>query len=346
MIKNRKLNDIFELLENERKRAINIFEKLYDDGLEPTIIWKIKADDPRQGFYKESEEFNFENINLILINYYDSAKDVYNIAIKITGRTNEENIESQFILSVLSICEIKEIEFKSKINFNCIFSNNKTKILVCKIDNFSKLFSSFDKIEYSQSIYFNISYNFSAILTHICKNFYEYHSLNSISKISRNVLNIILKNEALNVRNEDEVLYSIITWINNKQHVNMELAEELFQNVNWVNVSLDGLLDFILNESKLLINSSELQNIAINEFKRRFKDEYLQTGTILYLIPNIIYLDTLIIESPTRKNEKNKTLNNTNPNTNELLFSQRAGSTPTNSFTSELILKLISKFFI
>ena len=205
------------------------------------------------------------NITLILINYYDSAKDVYNIAIKITGRTNEENMESQFILSVLSICEIKEIEFKSKINFNCIFSNNKTKILVCKIDNFSKLFNSFEHIEYSQSIYFNISYNFSAILTHICKNFYEYHSLNSISKISRNVLNIILKNEALN----------------NKQHVNMELAEELFQNVNWVNVSLDGLLDFILNESKLLINSSELQNIAINEFKRRFKDEYMLAGNLL-----------------------------------------------------------------
>jgi len=304
MIKNRKLIDIFELLENERKRAINIFEKLYDDGLEPTIIWKIKVDDPRQGFYKESEEFNFENINLILINYYDSAKDIYNIAIKITGRTNEENIDSQFILSVLSICEIKEIEFKSKINFNCIFSNNKTKILVCKIDNFSKMFNSFEKIEYSQAIYFNISYNFSAILTHICKNFYEYHSLNSISKISRNVLNIILKNEALNVRNDDEVLYSIITWINNKQHVNMELAEELFQNVNWMNVSLDGLLDFILNESKLLIGSAELQNIAINEFKRRFKDEYMQQAGNIILIPIFIKRRFNCRKSNRKKGEK------------------------------------------
>ena len=39
----RKLNDIYELLENERKRAINIFEKLHQDGMDPTIIWNIKS---------------------------------------------------------------------------------------------------------------------------------------------------------------------------------------------------------------------------------------------------------------------------------------------------------------
>jgi hypothetical protein len=222
MIKNRKLNDIFELLENERKRTINIFEKLYQDGLEPTIIWKIKSEDPSSGFYKESEEFNFENVNIILINYYDATKDVYSIALKITEiknngldsidiETDKEN--SHFIISLLSICEIKEINLKSKINFNCIFSNTKIKVLVCKIENFSKYFTKFDKeIEYSLTIYFNISYNFSSILTHICKNFYEYHSLNSISKISRNVLNIILKNEILNVRSEDEVLFAVMNW--------------------------------------------------------------------------------------------------------------------------------------
>ena len=228
MIEYRKLNDIYELLENERKRAINIFDKLYQDGLDPTIIWNIKSNDPASGFYKESEEFEFEKISLIMINYYDAQKDVYNMAIKITdlrdtkNTTNSESDsqmnflqQNQFIISILSICEIPEIKFKSKINFNCIFSNTKSKVLVFKIENFSKMFQKFEEIDFSMKIYFMISYNFSSILTHICKNFYEYYSLNSISKISRNVLNIILKNEILNVQHEDEVLHAVMNWSKN-----------------------------------------------------------------------------------------------------------------------------------
>jgi hypothetical protein len=221
MMKSRKVNDIYELLENERKRSLAVFEKLYHEGLEPTIIWKIDADDPSCGYYKESEEFVYENVSIILINYYDSDKDIYSMALRFTNIKDVNNTSididsTQFIFSILSICEIKEINFKSKINFNCIFTNTKTKILVSKIENFSTLFSNvglkFNNLNYSLIIYFNISYNFSSVLTHICRNFYEYHSLYSISRISRNVFNIILKNNSLNVRSEDEVLYAVMIW--------------------------------------------------------------------------------------------------------------------------------------
>ena len=50
--------------------------------------------------------------------------------------------------------------------------------------------------------------------------------------------------------------------------------EELIKNIKWNQVSLDGLLDFILNESKILTLSTTLQNIVISEFSRRFKEEY------------------------------------------------------------------------
>ena len=135
------------------------------------------------------------------------------MALRLTD-IRDESIDNsqQHVISILSICEINEIKFKSKINFNCIFSNTKTKVLVTKIESFSKYFEKFDGLDYSLTIYFNISYNFSSILTHICKNFYEFHSLSSIAKLSKNVLNIILKNNVLNVRTEDEVLFAVINW--------------------------------------------------------------------------------------------------------------------------------------
>ena len=86
LIKSRKLSDIFDLLEYERKRAIGVFEKNNSEEpkqVEPSIIWNISCDSPSSGFYKESEEFQFERISLILINYYDSVKDTCSIAIKI-----------------------------------------------------------------------------------------------------------------------------------------------------------------------------------------------------------------------------------------------------------------------
>ena len=282
MINLRKLNDIFELLENERKRSLNTFDKLFNEGLEPTIIWKIKALEAEKSFYKESEEFTYENISFAVLNTYDNVKDIYQIAIKITKVVNDSQIvdNSSIVFSILSICEIKELNYKSKINFNCIYNNSKTKVLITKIDDFSKLHGE-QKKDFTLTIYFNLSYNFSSIFSHICKSFYEYHSLPSIGKIPKNVFNLIVKNKNLNVRNEDEVLFSIITYCNDyililvsyKQYTNQEIIEDMFSNINWKNVTLDGLLEFILNQSKILLNSSILQEILISEFKRRFKEE-------------------------------------------------------------------------
>ena len=211
MIKIRKLSDIFELLENERKRSLTIFEKISNDGLEPTITWKLN----NSNNYKESDEFLYEDINVVLINYYDTQNDIFQIGIKINGINNEQNInrdQSSIIVSFLTICEIKELNYRSKTNFHCIYNNSRAKMLLCKIENFSKLIENKQNRDFTLSIYFNLSCNFSSILSHICKNFYEYYSLNSISKIPKNVLNIIIKNKFLNVRNEDEVLFSIITY--------------------------------------------------------------------------------------------------------------------------------------
>ena len=211
MIKIRKLSDIFELLENERKSSLTIFEKISNDGLEPTITWKLN----NSNNYKESDEFLYEDINVVLINYYDSQNDIFQIGIKINGINNEQSQnrdQSSIIVSFLTICEIKELNYRSKTNFHCIYNNSKAKMLLCKIENFSKLLENTQNRDYTLSIYFNLSCNFSSILSHICKNFYEFYSLNSISKIPKNVLNIIIKNKFLNVRNEDEVLFSIITY--------------------------------------------------------------------------------------------------------------------------------------
>jgi hypothetical protein len=102
----------------------------------------------------------------------------------------------------------------------------------------------------------------------------------------------------------------------------MEIIEDLVKNVNWNLISLDGLLDFILSESKLLLNSSELQKIVISEFSRRFKDEYLNE------------------ENNSIDPNSNNTIQKTSPR--KKISSNQNNSIKHPSFTADLIIKLIS----
>lgn len=303
-------NDIFALLEYERKYSIGKFEKTRLEDTQSPLTWKIHADNPQNDIYKESEEFVIKNVSIMLINYYDHSKDVFNMALKISEIKESDNdndnyndnsdditnINKQlsqddlmdsmshlssnvkFIISLLSICEIKEIKHKSKINFNCIFSNSKNKVLITKIDDFSQKFKELNIpfnqfIDFTLNIYFSISYNFSSILTHICKNFYQYHTLPSLSIISKNVLNIILRNEDLNVNNEDEVLTSVLTWLNGRTHITSEIILEVIKNINWSLLSNEALFDFISSQSRIILSSNELQQLLSGEFQSRFKEE-------------------------------------------------------------------------
>lgn len=281
MINLRKLNDIFDLLEHERRRSLSSFESQIENGLIP-INWKVNSLDTLKYRARESDEFTYENISFCVITAYDNDNDVYQISIKITKVATDEGGEgeaSNIIFSILSMFEVREINFKSKINFTCVYNNTSTKTLIAKIDNFSKLLPQ-DPAELNLKIYLSLSYNFSAIVSHICKNFYEYHSLPSISRIPKTLLNLILRNKYLNVHNEDEKLFSIINYckyshysVTNRQSSSVENVEDLFSSIRWKKISLDGLLEFILNESKFLLSSVRLQEVLVSEFRRRFLEE-------------------------------------------------------------------------
>lgn len=88
---------------------------------------------------------------------------------------------------------------------------------------------------------------------------------------------------------------------------------------------MDGLLDFIINESKILMASTALQNILINEFSKRFKEEYNKE----------------LSTSPDRKLLTNGS-NNPQPLWNPYNNATSNSNFKQYSFTSDLIFKLIS----
>lgn len=101
---------------------------------------------------------------------------------------------------------------------------------------------------------------------------------------------------------------------------------DIMKCVQWNLVSLDILLDFILTESKLLLTNSEIQNIVIGEFQRRFQEEF----------------SGIQAEQSSKQLTNNKKSNDFN--VNNIASSNNNTEAPKKSFTAEFLLKLISKF--
>ena len=315
-------NDIFLLLENERKKAINNFESIFLENnisIEPTFIWNISYKDIKKENYKETTTC-LDGINILLISYYDNLSDSFQLAIQIleiknnnsiifnnniiTDNNNEkinllntstakkinndeeillseegkkEEKKEEFLINILSLCEIPEINYKSHINFNGIYTKNTNPFLICKIDNFLKKFKNQKKeVEFSLKIYFSRNYIFPKIIEHICQYFEKYYNYPSINKLPRSAMNILLKNEIISnePNKENYKLFAIENWIKNKNGIISKKYMDIFKNIDWKKIDNDKLIDFFLKNAKIISKDESLKNDLFFEIQRRLQEEY------------------------------------------------------------------------
>lgn len=119
---------------------------------------------------------------------------------------------------------------------------------------------------------------------------------------------------------------------------------DIMKCIKWGLISLDGLLEFILTESKLILAYSEIQTLVVSEFQRRFKEEFLVQVTNVSNINNNLNSSTNNDqqEIPKGVTNINKKSGDFGVNLN-IASSNNNTETTKKSFTSEFILKLISK---
>lgn len=132
-----------------------------------------------------------------------------------------------------------------------------------------------------------------------------------------------------------------------KSHSVTDSIADIMKNVKWNLVSLDGLLDFILTESKLVLSYSEIQSLVIQEFQRRFKEEFhnqqqLNVSNLLVNNLNSSYVNNEQQEV-SNKSALNKKSSDFAANLN-LISSNNNTETTKKSFTGEFLVKLMSKF--
>lgn len=373
-------NDIFLNLEKERKKAISNFETpfLENKEIKPTLVYTVNIEN-LSSYFCEQKDFCFEGLYIRLFLVYEHNKNIFNLSMQHLNKKeikdeeeednylneslgdtikkiskNEDfnfennNLNNNKIISILSICKIKEINYQSKIIFNCFFSKSKGKFIIFKLDDFTNYFKDkitnlkgYLSIKFDLEIFFNRDYILSTILNQICQNFHNYYSLHSVVNIPRTALNLIIKNKDLKYKEENEKLICILNWLSNKNLTQQKNSLDLFKVINWSKISSDNLVDFLMNQNQLLINSNELKNEIFYEFHRRFQDEYnnnLNNSIITNssIGTSLSVTDTIVSNN---NNKINHTYNDNNINNNH---HNTFNSYYINNFTYNILSKILS----
>ena len=98
--------------------------------------------------------------------------------------------------------------------------------------------------------------------------------MESINKLPKIVLNLIIKNQYLNYKYEQDILDTILIWLCNKSASHITSSIDLFNKVNWSLIPTDALVDFLMYNNKIISLSPELMKIIYLEIQKRFQIEY------------------------------------------------------------------------
>ena len=283
-------NDFFCLLSNEFMKIsceenINEINNLPN----PTFLLKLDINDINnyyEEFPIENQINNNENKKIVFIIYYKKTEDNFNVSLKLSkaekqnaknnnnnsnniATTNNNSVCNFDILTFLSSVSIEELDIK-QINIKSI-SNNKSMHEILKINNFSKLLSLSTHEYLTLKIFLKPCFTHSMLCSYLFYNFNELYNNKNIFKIPKSLLNIIIRKKQINNNdiNMDKIVICLFNWLNDEINIREDISE-ILENIEWNNISLPLLFEFIIKYAKN-ISQDELEHIFLNSLLGRDK---------------------------------------------------------------------------
>ena len=292
LIKKRNQNDFFSLLSNEFMKIIseeNINE--INNLPNPTFTLKINVNDINNYYeeYPVNNSLNFnDSMKIVIVVYYKKNEDSFNVSIKLS-KSKDEKMQTSFdIITFLSLALIEEIDNK-QINVKSL-TNNKSMYEILRITNFKKILSSKNDRIASPSgsnyitlkVFLKPCFIYTMLCNYLFYNLENLYNNKNITKLSKNLLGIIIKKKQL-VKNEennsndmknnnvDKIVMCLINWLNDEINVREDISD-IIKNIKWDYASLPLLFEFLIKYSIHII-SDDIEYIfskSLNRILNRF----------------------------------------------------------------------------
>lgn len=291
LMKKRNQNDFFNLLSNEfinivSEENINEINSLPN----PTFLLKLNLNDLND-YYEEypiNNLFNMnDNMKLVIIVYYKKKEDSFNISLRLSKDKNDKTLSGFDIFTFLSLALVEEIDNK-QINVKSLF-NNKSMHEILKIQNFKEILKTKKKEKpfwddyLTIKLYFKPCFLYTMLSNYLFYNLENSYDNKNITKISKNLLNILIQKKYL-VSNEykktlkdiddDKIVICLINWLNDEMNISEDISN-LIKIIRWEYVSLSLIFEFLIKYSNH-IESEDIELIfakSLSQILKKFEGD-------------------------------------------------------------------------
>ena len=234
-------DNVFELVSNDYLYKTSHQGIMDITQLKPMFSIKFKKSNFKTMFYKEFNDFrlNKQEVSFILFTKKNDC------SLNISYRVNFPSA-SYSNMKIMAIVTSINFNSKSTVNFKVISSNKSLhNIFSSNLDENS--IEDDPKID----IYLKINYIQSFIQSYILL-FYDkiYNDIN-VCLITRSNFFGILNNTYLNKQNENQVVISLLNWLNKDKNLKDDV-QNIIELINWKEVNLDLVFEFVIRYSVII----------------------------------------------------------------------------------------------
>ena len=229
----------------------------------------------------KTEDQSF-NINIKLLNNRAMTQKNINSILEIDKISEEKYIEDNSCFKIFTfLTHVQITKGPEKItiatqNNLLSLSDTKTVYNILKISNFDNELRNFlirepDKEYFSVIVQIKLCYKYSTLASYLLRQFNLYYNDKNISKISKQLLMLILENKFLKINKNNEMVTSILLWLEDEINIKEDISC-IFDIIQWDMVDECLIFELIIKYAHVIVGNKKLEKMFINIFEKKYNN--------------------------------------------------------------------------
>ena len=262
----------------------------------------------------KAEDQSF-NINIKLLNNRAMTQKNINSILEIDKISEEKYIEDNSCFKIFTfLTHVQITKGPEKItiatqNNLLSLSDSKTVYNILKISNFDNELRNFlirepDKEYFSVIVQIKLCYKYSTLASYLLRQFNLYYNDKNISKISKQLLMLILENKFLKINKNNEMVTSILLWLEDEINIKEDISC-IFEIIQWDMVDECLIFELIIKYAHVIVGNKKLEKMFINIFEKKYNNSSTVTNILKGLFNAGVKIEYNKLFIQMKKSQKN-----------------------------------------
>ena len=289
---------------NNQLLTLVIFYKIGDKSINACI--KLSNKKKEKNKISNSENYNkysFEILTFLTNVVVTKGKDQkITIQNNLTSLTNNKSMYS--ILKIPHFnSEINNINSNSNTyrNLNIDFNNNSFSTNNNNMNNHEK---ERENEFFLITVQIKLCYIYSVVSSYLLQDFNNYVNDKNISKLSKQLFMLLLKNQKLNKKNENNLVKSILLWLDDEINIKEDISE-IFYLIKWEEIDDDLIFELLIKYSHIILTDDTLENFFLEIYLNKFGQNKMVESVVLKLFKAMKKIEYHKLFCQIKSDEKN-----------------------------------------